>query len=79
VHAEECTNLGQIDLVVRFQNRVYVIEFKVVEQAGEGRALEQIKARGYGDKFAGQEVYLIGVEFSSADRNVIGFEWERGT
>jgi len=27
-------------------------------------------------KFAGQEVYLIGVEFSSADRNVVGFEWE---
>jgi hypothetical protein len=79
VQAEECTNLGQIDLVIRFQDRVYVIEFKVVEQAGEGRALEQIKARGYGDKFAGQEVYLIGVEFSSADRNVIGFEWERGT
>jgi hypothetical protein len=67
-----------MDLVVRLQDRVYVIEFKVVEQAGEGKALAQIKARGYAEKFVGQETYLIGVEFSSAQRNVVGFEWERG-
>ncbi len=78
VRPEEITNKGRMDLVLRFQDRVYVIEFKVVEQAEEGKALEQIKAKGYGDKFAGQEVYLIGVEFSGADRNVVGFEWERG-
>jgi hypothetical protein len=78
VHPEEPTNQGRMDLVVRLQDRVYVIEFKVVEQAGEGKALAQIKARGYAEKFVGQETYLIGVEFSSAQRNVVGFEWERG-
>ena len=76
VSPEESTNKGQIDLVVRFENRVYVIEFKVVELTDEGKALEQIKARGYAEKFAGQEVYLIGVEFSSEERNIVGFEWE---
>ncbi|MBS3780783.1 MAG: PD-(D/E)XK nuclease domain-containing protein, partial [Desulfovermiculus sp.] len=76
VHPEEPTNKGCIDLVIRFQSRVYVIEFKVVELTDSGKALEQIKAKGYAQKFAGQEVYLIGVEFSSADRNVVGFEWE---
>ncbi|MDZ7762772.1 MAG: PD-(D/E)XK nuclease domain-containing protein [Desulfovermiculus sp.] len=55
VHAEEPTNQGRMDLVLRFQGRMYVMEFKVVEQAGEGRALEQIKAKGYAQKFAGQE------------------------
>jgi hypothetical protein len=50
----------------------------VIEQAGEGKALEQIKAKGYGEQFAGQEVYLIGVEFSSKERNVVRFEWEKG-
>ncbi len=77
VQAEESTNKGRLDLCIRFQGRVYIIEFKVVELTGEGATLEQIKSRGYAEKFAGREVYLIGVEFSSAERNVVGFEWER--
>ncbi|MDZ7758847.1 MAG: ATP-binding protein [Desulfovermiculus sp.] len=77
VHPEEPTNKGRIDLVIRFEGRVYIIEFKVVELTDTGKALEQIKAKGYADKFTGQEVYLIGVEFSSEERNVVGFEWER--
>ncbi len=76
VHPEEPTSKGRLDLVIRFQGRVYILEFKVVELAGEGRPIEQIKARGYADKYAGQEVYLVGVEFSSQERNVVGFEWE---
>ncbi len=77
VHPEEPTNIGRIDLVIRFEGRVYVIEFKVVELTDTGKALEQIKAQGYAQKFAGQEVYLIGVEFSSQERNIVGYEWER--
>lgn len=77
VHPEEPTNIGRMDLVIRFQGRVYVLEFKVTELSDTGRALDQIKAKGYGQKFAGQEVYLIGVEFSSQKRNVVGLAWER--
>ncbi|MFP4236928.1 MAG: PD-(D/E)XK nuclease domain-containing protein, partial [Desulfonatronovibrio sp.] len=77
VHPEEPTNKGRLDLSICFQDRVYILEFKVVELAGEGKPLEQIKAMGYAEKYAGQEVYLIGVEFSSQDRNVVGFEWEK--
>ncbi|MFO7875864.1 MAG: ATP-binding protein [Desulfovermiculus sp.] len=77
VYPEDSTNKGRIDLVVRFQARVYVIEFKVVELTDTGKALEQIKVKGYADKFTGQEVYLIGVEFSSQERNVVGFDWEK--
>jgi hypothetical protein len=66
-----------MDLVVRFEDRIYLIEFKVIEQAGEGKALEQIKTKGYAEQFAGQEVYLIGVEFSSEEQNIVRFEWER--
>ena len=49
----------------------------MVELTDKGWALEQIKAKGYADTFTGQEVYLIGVEFSSEERNVVGFEWEK--
>lgn len=77
VRPEVHSNKGRLDLVVRFENRVYVIEFKVVEQCGEGKALEQIKAKGYTEQFANREVYLIGVEFSSEKRNIESFEWEK--
>jgi hypothetical protein len=77
VRPEVHSNKGRLDLVVRFENRIYVIEFKVVEQCGEGKALEQIKSKGYLEQFAGQEVYLIGVDFSSEKRNIETFAWEK--
>jgi hypothetical protein len=76
VRAEESTHQGRIDLVVRFEGRVYILEFKVTELAPAGNALQQIKRKGYAKRFAGQSVYLIGVEFSSQKRNIAGFEWE---
>ena len=57
VRPEETTNKGRIDLVIRFENRVFVIEFKVLELTAAVRPLEQIKARGYAEKFSGQEVF----------------------
>lgn len=77
VHPEEPTNTGRIDLVIRFEDRVYIIEFKVVELTDTGKALKQIKAKGYADKLIGQKVYLIGVEFSSRERSIVGYEWEK--
>lgn len=40
--AEEYTSWGRIDLVVRVEGRVYLIEFKVIEDEG-GSALEELK------------------------------------
>ena len=73
---EESTSKGRLDMAVRFEGRVYVFEFKVVEQAGEGGAMAQLKDRGYADKYRAPDVdvHLIGVEFSSASRNVVTFE-----
>ena len=68
---------GMIDLTVRFNGRVYIIEFKVVELTAKGNALSQIKARKYHEKYSENDVYLIGIEFSSEDRNIVNFEWER--
>ncbi|MGM0611122.1 MAG: PD-(D/E)XK nuclease domain-containing protein [Thermodesulfobacteriota bacterium] len=77
VRPEVHSNKGRLDLLVRLDNRVYVIEFKVVEQCGEEKALERIKSKGYAEQFAGREIYLIGVEFSSEKRNIESFEWEK--
>lgn len=77
VRAEDTTNHGRIDLTVWFDDRVYIIEFKVNELTEPGSALEQIKNRKYAEKYMGSEIYLLGVEFSKTDRNISRFEWEK--
>jgi hypothetical protein len=74
--AEDTTNKGRIDLTLKVPGRVYVFEFKVVEDAAEGTALAQLQARGYADKHRqpGTTVTLVGIEFGKAARNVVGFE-----
>jgi hypothetical protein len=75
---EDSSNAGRLDMTLRFNGHVYLFEFKVVELAPEGRALQQIKERGYADKHrgCGEPIHLIGVEFSRSERTVVGFEVE---
>ncbi|GAB4212956.1 MAG: ATP-binding protein [Rhodoferax sp.] len=76
VTCEESSNAGRLDMALRFNNQVYLFEFKVVELEPEGRALQQIIDKGYAEpyKASAQPIHLIGVEFSSAQRKVVGFE-----
>ncbi|WP_068671820.1 ATP-binding protein [Thermosulfurimonas dismutans] len=73
------TSHGRLDMAVEFEDRCYLFEFKVVELEPEGRALETLRNRGYHEKYLDRfrEVYLIGVEFSRTERNIVTFEWER--
>jgi hypothetical protein len=77
---EDATNKGRVDLALRIADRVYLFEFKVVELVPEGRALAQLQARGYAEKYRapGVTVTLIGVEFSREARNVVAFEVAEG-
>ena len=80
VTAEDTTNKGQIDLTVRLDNNIYIIEFKVIsKKSSTGNALKQIKEKNYHEKFKqkGLAIYMIGIEFNKEDRNITGFEWER--
>jgi hypothetical protein len=78
IRCEDTTHKGRIDMTVLFNGQVYLFEFKVVEDAPQGRALQQIRDRGYADKYRarGQPIHLIGVEFSREQRSVVGFEVE---
>ena len=79
VTVEDCTNHGRLDMTLKFNNQVYLFEFKVVEIVPKGKALQQIKDKRYADKYRGlnQPIHLIGVEFSKEDRNIVGFEVEQ--
>ncbi len=76
IRLEDATSLGRIDMTVLFDGAVFIFEFKVVEESPEGRALEQITARNYAEKYRalGQPIHLIGIEFSRQTRTVTGFE-----
>ena len=75
---EDSSNAGQLDMALRFNGHIYLFEFKVVELAGEGSALRQIKDRGDAEKYRaeGLPIHLIGVEFSREQRAVVGFDFE---
>ncbi len=74
--AEDVTNRGRIDLTLKIPGRVYLFEFKVLENQPIG-ALQQIKARNYAAKYRGlgQPVTLVGIEFSRVSRNLERIDW----
>ena len=79
VRVEESSSHGRLDMAERAGGRVYLFEFKVVERAGSGAALAQLRARGYADRYRhlGEPVNLVGVELSEKARNLARFEAER--
>ncbi len=76
---EDCSHHGRLDMALKFNQQVYLFEFKVVEMVPAGKALQQIKDRAYADKYRQlqQPIHLLGVEFSKVDRNIVGFEVEQ--
>ena len=79
VIVEDSTSHGRLDMTVEFNDNVYLFEFKVVELAGEGAAMAQLRTRGYADKYRhlGRPIHLVAVEFSRETRNVVAFETAR--
>ncbi len=68
--AEDVTNRGRIKL----NNNIFIIEFKV----GNSNALNQIKSKNYHQKYLNKklDIYLIGINFDSEEKNIGKFEWE---
>ncbi|MEA3332548.1 MAG: ATP-binding protein [Pseudomonadota bacterium] len=73
---EDVTNKGRIDLTVKVNDNIYILEFKVDD---EGKALKQIKERNYQEKYLNQgaAIYLVGIDFDATERMISGFEWEK--
>jgi len=76
VSAEERTNRGRIDLVAESPKSIYIFEMKVDKPAKE--AIEQIKQKGYAEKYrlANKKIFLVGLSFSSEERNIADYEVE---
>jgi hypothetical protein len=73
--AEDVTNRGRIDLTIKIDNNIYIIEFKM----GSDDALQQIKDKNYTKKYLNKnkDIYLVGINFDEEDKNISKFEWEK--
>ncbi len=71
VEAEEKTNIGRMDISVKVKDDLYyIIELKLDESAE--KALKQIKEKRYYEKYEkkGSTIHLLGMNFSSKERNI---------
>ncbi len=73
-NAEVSVLRGRVDAVVQTDTHVYVLEFKLDGSAQA--ALDQIHERGYTDaqRSSGKKVVCIGVNFSSEEKRIDGWE-----
>lgn len=78
VRAEVPTSHGRNDIAVVMENRVYIFEFKIAERSAPGAGIEQMRSRGYADKYRskGLPIHLVSVEYSSERRNIVNFRLE---
>ncbi len=77
INLEVATNRGRIDALLRAEGHLYIFEFKKDRSADE--ALSQIRETGYAEQFAGKggTVHLVGISFSSKERNIA--DWKEET
>lgn len=77
ISAEVNQAVGRLDAVLGYQNRIYVMEFKLDESADA--ALAQIHKRNYAKAYLNQnkEIYLLGINFSSVLKKVEDWKIEK--
>ncbi len=74
--SEDHSNLGRADMTMFFPNSIIIIEFKVDKNEN---AIEQIKRKKYYEKYLsdGRDIYLVGIKFSSEEKNITSFVYEK--
>ena len=84
---EDITNHWRIDLTIKLNNKIFIIEFKV--EKSWKNALEQIKEKKYSEKYLSplspplqegdskREIYEVWINFSFEDRNVESYDFDK--
>jgi len=73
--AEDVTNIGRIDLTIKVDKNIYILEFKTTDDD----PLKQIKEKRYYEKYLNEDknIYLVGITFDEKSRNIKEFVWEK--
>lgn len=71
--AEDVTNHGKIDLTLIMPDKILIFEFKLIKNGTAKEAIEQIKAKGYPDKYHAENkpIHLIGISFDPDTKSVV--------
>ncbi len=74
--SEVLTCKGRIDLLMEFDDKVFIIEFKCNQSAD--KALQQIKGKRYADPYrqTGKKIVLMGINFNTEEHNIIEWQYE---
>ncbi len=80
--AEEPSNLGRSDLAIRYGQDVWILELKKAPnpqavKATAQQGLEQIKEKGYANRYKGRTLFLVGIGIDEEKRNLGCFAMER--
>ena len=82
LRVEESTSHGRSDMVLLHDGQVFVMEFKTAEEgeAALDRAINQIRARGYADRYRdrGEPIHLLAAVFGRKERNLLAIRSEPG-
>jgi hypothetical protein len=78
VLSELITNKGRIDTVLETEDLVVIFEFKM--DSSPEAALAQIHEKKYAERYgkADKDLFLVGVNFDSVQRQIIGWKLEAG-
>ena len=70
--AEDVTNHGKIDLTIIMPDKILIFEFKLIKHGTAAEAVEQIKVKGYPQKYhsTGKPIHLIGISFDPEIKSV---------
>ena len=64
---EDTSNKGRVDLTVKTRSGIWIFEFKVIgiDKSGDESPLEQIRKRGYAEKYRSDSrpIYEVGIVF----------------
>ena len=76
IKSEDETNIGRIDSVIEFTDKIIILEFKT---SSSEIALSQIKEKKYYEKYLlkEKEIYLVGVSCNLTERNINEWKFEK--
>ena len=76
IAVEDITSRGRIDMTVRTPQRIWLFEFKVAGTPPKGAGMQQMRDRGYADKYRahGLPILLVAIEFDPETRSITHYE-----
>lgn len=77
---EDTTNIGRIDSVIKFSNKIYILEFKFSASNDDSQdGLDQIIEKDYASKYRleNKPIFGLGISFNENIRNIRSYKFQK--